>query len=87
MPNNGTAHHTNSGDDIHALDKALGSKVSRREAEVADLVVQGLQDKEIAAVLCITPGTVEQHISHLKQRLGVRNRVLLALAWDRVHPQ
>ncbi len=80
MPNI-QAHRRSYGDDIHSLDKALGSKVSKREAEVADLVVQGLMDKEIAEALCITPGTVEQHISHLKQRSGMRNRVLLALWW------
>lgn len=53
-------------------------ELSRREWDVADLTVQGLSDKEIAARLQISFPTVRTHISHIFQKLDVNSRVQLA---------
>ncbi|WP_410968661.1 response regulator transcription factor, partial [Salmonella sp. SAL4443] len=51
-----------------------------RELEVARLVAQGLTNAEIAAHLYISVRTVESHVTRAMQKLGVTNRVGLAVA-------
>ncbi|MFC6935865.1 response regulator transcription factor [Actinomadura yumaensis] len=53
--------------------------LTRREAEVARLVAEGLTDGEIAARLVIAPGTAEAHIEQIMAKLDVRSRTLIAL--------
>lgn len=45
--------------------------LTKREIEVMELVAKGLHNKEIGRQLCITTGTVEQHLSHIFAKLGV----------------
>jgi len=57
--------------------------MSPREAQVADLVVDGLSSPEIARRLKLSPRTVEMHRARAMRRLGVDNvaelaRVILA---------
>jgi DNA-binding CsgD family transcriptional regulator len=55
----------------------------RREAEVLALVARGLSDGEIASTLVVSRRTVEKHLEHVYQSLGVRGRtaaVAFALA-------
>ncbi len=54
--------------------------ITEREREVADLVVQGLSNAEIAAELYVGITTVKTHISALLGKYGVANRVQLAVA-------
>jgi DNA-binding NarL/FixJ family response regulator len=54
-----------------------GTAPSRREAELIRLVSQGLRNKEIAARLGITEGTVKTHLHRLYEKLGVTSRVEL----------
>jgi DNA-binding NarL/FixJ family response regulator len=54
-----------------------GAVPSRREAELVRLVSQGLRNKEIAARLGITEGTVKTHLHRLYEKLGVTSRVEL----------
>ncbi|TBL44487.1 LuxR family transcriptional regulator, partial [Verrucosispora sp. SN26_14.1] len=56
--------------------------LTRRERQVAELVREGLTNREIAAVLVVTEKTVEMHLSHVFVKLGVRNRVRLARRLD-----
>lgn len=51
--------------------------LSRREAEVARLAARGIRNVEIAASLFLSPKTVEQHLSRVFAKLGVRNRAEL----------
>jgi DNA-binding CsgD family transcriptional regulator len=51
--------------------------LSEREAEIAKLVGNGYTNREIAEILKITPHTVRNHLYHIYQKLGVRNRVEL----------
>jgi DNA-binding NarL/FixJ family response regulator len=58
-------------------DKAAA--LSSREHEVYRLLAQGLTDREIAGSLTISTRTVENHVSSLLHKLGVRNRSEAAL--------
>jgi DNA-binding NarL/FixJ family response regulator len=49
-----------------------------REAELARLVSRGLRNKEVAARLGISEGTVKIHLHRIYEKLGVTSRVELA---------
>jgi DNA-binding CsgD family transcriptional regulator len=49
-------------------------KLSRREIQVLELVVQGLKNKEIADRLCVCVYTIEDHIKKIMKKMQVRNR-------------
>lgn len=52
--------------------------LTAREREVIELVTAGLQNKEIAARLGISPSTVKAHVSVCFLKCGVRTRTALA---------
>ncbi len=52
--------------------KALG--VTRRQKDVLDLLSTGKSNKQIAAELGLTAGTVKMHTSRIFKQLGVSNR-------------
>ncbi len=54
-----------------------------REFEVARLVAEGLDNKEIAAAAYMGEGTVRNHISSVLAKLGLRNRTQIAIAYLR----
>ena len=56
------------------------SNLTMREQQVAELVEQGLKNKEIARALGICPGTVKIHLKHSFEKTGVRGRYGLALS-------
>jgi ATP/maltotriose-dependent transcriptional regulator MalT len=57
------------------LGTALDSfELSYRERMVAELVITGLSNREIAARLSITVRTVESHMTSLLSRMGLRSR-------------
>ncbi len=45
-----------------------------REQEVVDLVAHGLTTREIATALCVSEYTVQEHLSHIFDKVGVRGR-------------
>ncbi|MFF2622356.1 response regulator [Oerskovia jenensis] len=53
--------------------------LTEREAEVAAAVARGLSNAGIAAELFMSIGTVKSHVGHLFDKLGVENRVQIAL--------
>lgn len=58
-------------------------KVTPRDQQVLELLVQGCSNKEIAGQLSISPRTVKQHLRTLFLRAGIRDgrkRVRLATA-------
>jgi DNA-binding NarL/FixJ family response regulator len=50
-------------------------ELTARELEVFELIADGLSNAEIGARLYITDTTVKTHITHIFQKLGVRDRV------------
>ena len=59
---------------------AAPAVLSLREAEVADLVAEGLTNEQIGQRLFIAPRTAETHLEHIRQKLGFRSRAQVA-AW------
>lgn len=53
--------------------------MSERELAVLERVTQGASNKEIAAALGITEGTVKNHMTHVLEKLGVGDRTQAAL--------
>ena len=53
---------------------ALVEPLSGREIEVLRLIAAGLSNREIATQLCITPGTVKVHTSHIYGKLHAHSR-------------
>jgi DNA-binding CsgD family transcriptional regulator len=56
--------------DMHAV-------LTIREQQVAELVLKGLTNREIASRLSITKHTVDSHVASLMSRLGIRSRYQL----------
>ena len=63
-----------------AAGRAIGSgvKISRREQEVLDGVLQSLGNKEIASRLNVSERTVKFHVSSLLAKFGVTDRIALS---------
>jgi predicted ATPase/DNA-binding CsgD family transcriptional regulator len=59
---------------------AESSPLSKREAEVAQLVADGLSNKQIGAQLFISEHTVDSHVRHILNKLGFNSRAQIA-AW------
>jgi DNA-binding CsgD family transcriptional regulator len=63
-------------------DSIMGARryaLTRREGQLVTLLSQGLKNKEIAVALNISEGTVKVYLSKLFQKLGVKDRLELAL--------
>jgi predicted ATPase/DNA-binding NarL/FixJ family response regulator len=56
-------------------------RLTPRERDVAALVARGLSNSQIAAALVISARTVETHVQHIMDRLGVSTRAQIA-AWS-----
>ena len=56
-----------------------GPKVTAAELRVLSLVSRAKTNKEIAAVLGISPATVKRHLEKILSKLGLRNRVEVAI--------
>jgi len=54
-------------------------RISNRERELIALITQGLKNKEIAQLMWITEGTVKVYLSRLYTKVGVKDRLELAL--------
>jgi len=54
-------------------------RLTPREREIVKQVCGGLKNKEIAAALSITAGTVKVHLMHIFEKTGVKDRYELAI--------
>jgi len=64
------------GTDLDAFRRRYG--LSAREAQVAELVLQGFRNRDIAAALGISSATAKKHLSRIFEKVGVESRVQLA---------
>lgn len=53
--------------------------LSRRQTELLGLLIQGLKNREIAAAMGISEGTVKAYLTKLFEKVGARDRFELAL--------
>lgn len=53
-------------------------RLTETERRVTALVVQGQTNREVAAAMFVTENTVQTHVRHIFQKLGVRSRTELA---------
>ncbi|MFC0430862.1 LuxR C-terminal-related transcriptional regulator [Kutzneria buriramensis] len=59
--------------------RAASSGLTPRERQVAELVAQGLTDKQIASALVIAQRTAEGHVQRILVKLGLTNRTQVAV--------
>ncbi len=52
----------------------MGGVLSKREVEVLQLVAEGFSNREIAARLVVTVGTVKKHLEHVYSKLDAHGR-------------
>jgi DNA-binding CsgD family transcriptional regulator len=64
------------GTDMPAYQDRYG--LSRREIQVAELVLRGYRNSHIAQTLGITPATTKKHLSRIFEKVGVDSRAQLA---------
>lgn len=65
-----------------AAPRTSGGPLTGREAQVARLIAEGLTNPEIATRLRIAERTVDAHLEHIRNKLGLRTRTQIAL-WAR----
>jgi len=61
-----------------------GMALSPREEEIVRYIGQGLRNAEIAKTLAISEETVKTHLTKIFRKIGVRDRIELALYAARV---
>ncbi len=61
-------------------------KISNREKEIIQLILEGLSNTDIEKKLYISPHTVKNHIYNIYQKLGVKNRVQISNLIRDHHP-
>lgn len=64
-----------------------GKALSPREKEVISAVVDGRKHPEIRAMYKIKPGTLSEHISRIRKKLGATTIARAAVIWDRMNPR
>jgi DNA-binding NarL/FixJ family response regulator len=56
-----------------------GEALTQREVEIIRLMTGGYSNREIADALCISEGTVKNHVSNILSKLGARDRTRAVL--------
>jgi DNA-binding NarL/FixJ family response regulator len=63
--------------------RELPSGLTNRELDVVRMVLLGLRNAEMAAKLCVSQSTVQSHLHHIYEKLGVDSRIGLLLLVQR----
>jgi pimeloyl-ACP methyl ester carboxylesterase/DNA-binding CsgD family transcriptional regulator len=66
---------------LSPLRKTAVPVLTKRQREVAELVSQGLTNRDIAQRLTIDERSAEGHVERIRNRLGVRSRAQIATWW------
>jgi DNA-binding NarL/FixJ family response regulator len=69
------------GDPVNVTERPTDdlARLSERELEVSRLLALGKTNKEIGMVLGISPRTVQIHVAHIFDKLGVHSRACAAV--------
>lgn len=54
-----------------------------REPDIVRLIADGLPNAEIARSLVLEPASTRRNVSRILGKLGLRDRVRIAIAWHR----
>jgi DNA-binding CsgD family transcriptional regulator len=65
-------------------DVLMQKGLSHREAEVVELVAQGLSNKEVADKLFVTEKTIKFHLTNIYKKMNVKSRAQL-IVWCLPH--
>ena len=57
--------------------RSVAKTLTRREADVARMVAQGMPTKHVASELSITEGTAKLHLHHVYAKLNISGRIAL----------
>jgi LuxR family maltose regulon positive regulatory protein len=60
---------------VSANGTILQSPITAREREVLELWARGLQQKKVAEILSLSPGTVKKHLRNVYKKLNAHNKV------------
>lgn len=71
--------HDSSGSHRRVAARRALDRLTDREVEVAALVAEGLSNAEIAERLYVSPSTVKAQLASVQHKLGVDNRVMVAV--------
>ncbi|MGH7764470.1 MAG: alpha/beta fold hydrolase [Candidatus Dormibacteraceae bacterium] len=63
---------------VELVRTGAGTELSRREREVAQLLVDGMSNREIAGRLFLSERTIDNHVQHILGKLGFNSRVQVA---------
>ncbi|NMM97832.1 response regulator transcription factor [Bifidobacterium olomucense] len=66
-------------------DRRILDALDERSRSITELVAQGFDNRDIAARLYLSEGTVRNRISTILDRLGLANRTQLAILWINTH--
>lgn len=72
-------------DDSRDTADSIEGLLGEREREITALVTEGLDNRDIAARLFLSEGTVRNRISAILDKLGLTNRTQLAILWLNAH--
>jgi DNA-binding NarL/FixJ family response regulator len=60
------------------------AKLSHRQRQIVELLSTGMSNRDIAAELHLSEGTIQEYLNRLYKKLSVHNRTALAL-WGVLH--
>jgi DNA-binding NarL/FixJ family response regulator len=67
------------------IDTSISARLSSRETQIVELLLQGQTNREMATNLKISEKTVKHYMSVLMQKFNARNRLEVAMAAQKMH--
>ncbi len=65
---------------------AWKTRLTQREVDIVEALMQGMSNREIAQTLHISEPTVKTHLKHIFEKFQVKDRLALVLAIKNDHP-